>query len=308
LVVFKIIITAAMLIVGVYLLLNQQINIGQFIAADIVILAVINSVEKLIQTLDKAYDSLTAIEKLNKIKNAEIEKTGNELVTSQNGLGIKFTNVSFRYPDGKSVLQQISFSIEEGEKILIVGESGSGKSTLLRLLTGTFTAFEGSIRINNIAIGSYSINSLRSNTSVLISQQDIFQGSIRDNITMGDKNIDSSMLFEISKKMGLDNYVGALEMGFDSIIDPAGKKLPEKIKQGILLSRALLNKKELFLLENPFDGLSAETIREIKQTICQMKESTILVTASIDIFKEVFDKVIYLEDGKITSIETINNK
>ena len=67
LVAFKIIITAAMLIVGVYLLLNQQINIGQFIAADIVILAVINSVEKLILTLDKAYDTLTAIEKLDKI-------------------------------------------------------------------------------------------------------------------------------------------------------------------------------------------------------------------------------------------------
>jgi ABC-type bacteriocin/lantibiotic exporter with double-glycine peptidase domain len=308
LVVFKIIITAAMLIVGVYLLLNQQINIGQFIAADIVILAVINSVEKLILTLDKAYDSLTAIEKLNNIKSAALEDSGNELVTSKKGIAIGFNGVNFKYPDGKHVLQDVSFNINEGEKVLIVGASGSGKSTLLRLLTGTFTAFEGSIRINNIAIGSYSIKSLRSNTSVLISQQDIFQGTLRDNITMGDTAVESYKLFEISKKTGLDNFISGLEMGFDSIIDPAGKKLPEKIKQGILLARALLNKKQLFLLENPFDGLSTETIEETKQTILDMQESTVLITASSNLFKEVFNKVIYIENGMIISIETINNK
>jgi ABC-type bacteriocin/lantibiotic exporter with double-glycine peptidase domain len=297
-----------MLIVGVYLLLNQQINIGQFIAADIVILAVINSVEKLILTLDKAYDSLTAIEKLNNIKSAALEDSGNELVTSKKGIAIGFNGVNFKYPDGKHVLQDVSFNINEGEKVLIVGASGSGKSTLLRLLTGTFTAFEGSIRINNIAIGSYSIKSLRSNTSVLISQQDIFQGTLRDNITMGDTAVESYKLFEISKKTGLDNFISGLEMGFDSIIDPAGKKLPEKIKQGILLARALLNKKQLFLLENPFDGLSTETIEETKQTILDMQESTVLITASSNLFKEVFNKVIYIENGMIISIETINNK
>ena len=308
LVAFKIIITASMLIVGVYLLLNQQINIGQFIAADIVILAVINSVEKLIVTLDKAYDTLTAIEKLDKIKSAELESAGSEKITTNNGIKIDFKNVSFSYPNGKSVLNDVNIDIKEGEKVLIVGNSGSGKSTLLRLLTGTFTNFTGSIRINNVALGSYSIDSLRSNTGVLISQQDIFQGTIRDNITMGDTAVESYKLFEISKKTGLDNFISGLEMGFDSIIDPAGKKLPEKIKQGILLARALLNKKQLFLLENPFDGLSTETIEETKQTILDMQESTVLITASSNLFKEVFNKVIYIENGMIISIETINNK
>ena len=306
LVVFKIIITAAMLIVGVYLLLNQQINIGQFIAADIVILAVISSVEKLIQTLDKAYDTLTAIEKLDKIKSAELESAGSEKITTNNGIKIDFKNVSFSYPNGKSVLNDVNIDIKEGEKVLIVGNSGSGKSTLLRLLTGTFTNFTGSIRINNIALGSYSIDSLRSNTGVLISQQDIFQGTIRDNVTMGDSSITNDDLYNITKITGLETFVEELEIGFDTVIDPAGKKLPEKIKQGVLLARALLSKKSLMLLENPFDGIEKDTIENVKALMAKSENTTMLVTAASHSNDEIFDKIIYLENGSVLSVQSKN--
>lgn len=307
LIAFKIIITAAMLIVGVYLLLNQQINIGQFIAADIVILAVINSVEKLILTLDKAYDTLTAIEKLDKIKSADLENAGVEQITTTQGIKVDFKNVSFSYPNGKKVLNDVSLEIGAGEKTLIVGDSGSGKSTLLRLLTGTFTNFTGTVRINNIAIGSYAIDSLRSNTGVLISQQDIFQGTIRDNITMGDTTVSTDVLFSISQKTGLDAFVGELELGFDSEIDPAGKKLPEKIKQGVLLARALLNNKQLLLLENPFAGLETTTKEDIRQTIAAIDNTTVIVTSSTNMDQDVFDTIIYLENGAVASVQK-NNK
>ena len=306
LVAFKIIITAAMLIVGVYLLLNQQINIGQFIAADIVILAVISSVEKLILTLDKAYDTLTAIEKLDKIKSAELESAGNETIAGTNGMKIDFKNVSFNYPNGKNVLNEINVEIQSGEKVLIVGNSGSGKSTLLRLLTGTFTNFSGAIRINNVALGSYAIDSLRSNTGVLISQQDIFQGTIRDNITMGDSGVTNEELYQLTKSTGLESFIGGLEIGFDTDIDPAGKKLPEKIKQGILLARALFSRKTLLLLENPFDGLDTTAIESVREMMAKLENVTMLVTAGSNAHQEIFDKIIYLENGSILSVESKN--
>jgi ABC-type bacteriocin/lantibiotic exporter with double-glycine peptidase domain len=306
LVAFKIIITAAMLIVGVYLLLNQQINIGQFIAADIVILAVISSVEKLILTLDKAYDTLTAIEKLDKIKSAELESAGNETIAGTNGMKIDFKNVSFNYPNGKNVLNEINVEIQSGEKVLIVGNSGSGKSTLLRLLTGTFTNFSGAIRINNVALGSYAIDSLRSNTGVLISQQDIFQGTIRDNITMGDSGVTNEELYQLTKSTGLESFIGELEIGFDTDIDPAGKKLPEKIKQGILLARALFSRKTLLLLENPFDGLDATAIESVREMMAKLENVTMLVTAGSNSHQEIFDKIIYLQNGSIVSVESKN--
>jgi len=306
LVAFKIIITAAMLIVGVYLLLNQQINIGQFIAADIVILAVISSVEKLILTLDKAYDTLTAIEKLDKIKSAELESAGNETIAGSNGMKIDFKNVSFNYPNGKNVLNEINVEIQSGEKVLIVGNSGSGKSTLLRLLTGTFTNFSGAIRINNVALGSYAIDSLRSNTGVLISQQDIFQGTIRDNITMGDSGVNNEELYQLTKSTGLESFIGGLEIGFDTDIDPAGKKLPEKIKQGILLARALFSRKTLLLLENPFDGLDTTAIESVREMMAKLENVTMLVTAGSNSHQEIFDKIIYLQNGSIVSVESKN--
>jgi len=306
LVAFKIIITAAMLIVGVYLLLNQQINIGQFIAADIVILAVISSVEKLILTLDKAYDTLTAIEKLDKIKSAELESAGNETIAGSNGMKIDFKNVSFNYPNGKNVLNEINVEIQSGEKVLIVGNSGSGKSTLLRLLTGTFTNFSGAIRINNVALGSYAIDSLRSNTGVLISQQDIFQGTIRDNITMGDSGVTNEELYQLTKSTGLESFIGGLEIGFDTDIDPAGKKLPEKIKQGILLARALFSRKTLLLLENPFDGLDTTAIESVREMMAKLENVTMLVTAGSNSHQEIFDKIIYLQNGSIVSVESKN--
>ena len=306
LVAFKIIITAAMLIVGVYLLLNQQINIGQFIAADIVILAVISSVEKLILTLDKAYDTLTAIEKLDKIKSAELESAGNETIAGTNGMKIDFKNVSFNYPNGKNVLNEINVEIQSGEKVLIVGNSGSGKSTLLRLLTGTFTNFSGAIRINNVALGSYAIDSLRSNTGVLISQQDIFQGTIRDNITMGDSGVTNEELYQLTKSTGLESFIGGLEIGFDTDIDPAGKKLPEKIKQGILLARALFSRKTLLLLENPFDGLDTTAIESVREMMAKLENVTMLVTAGSNSHQEIFDKIIYLQNGSIVSVESKN--
>ena len=306
LVAFKIIITAAMLIVGVYLLLNQQINIGQFIAADIVILAVISSVEKLILTLDKAYDTLTAIEKLDKIKSAELESAGNETIAGSNGMKIDFKNVSFNYPNGKNVLNEINIEIQSGEKVLIVGNSGSGKSTLLRLLTGTFTNFSGAIRINNVALGSYAIDSLRSNTGVLISQQDIFQGTIRDNITMGDSGVTNEELYQLTKSTGLESFIGGLEIGFDTDIDPAGKKLPEKIKQGILLARALFSRKTLLLLENPFDGLDTTAIESVREMMAKLENVTMLVTAGSNSHQEIFDKIIYLQNGSIVSVESKN--
>ena len=304
LVTFKVIITAAMLIVGVVLLTGQQINIGQFIAAEIVILTVMNSVEKLIVNLDKIYDSLTSIEKLDKITGSEIETGGTEVLDQQSGgLAIRFSDTSFSYSNKQTVLDQVNCSIAAGEKICVMGTSGSGKSTLLRLLTGAFKNFEGSVLVNNIPIGNYSLNSLRASTGILLSKQDIFQGTLWENITMGNKDIRLVDITDMIKKCGLSTFLESSPHGLDTQLDPTGKRLPMKTRQGILLARALLGKRQLVLLEEPFNGIERDHKMMILDFLKKDKDATVIITSNDKEVAEQCDKVLYLSQGKVSAFD-----
>jgi ABC-type bacteriocin/lantibiotic exporter with double-glycine peptidase domain len=300
---FKIIITAAMLILGSLLLVNQQINVGQFIAADIVIIAIINSVEKLIISLDKVYDTLVSVEKLGIITEAEKEISGSLPFPGNNkGAAIEFSGVSFAYPSGKTVLNNINCSIRPGEMVLVNGQSGSGKSTLLRLLTGSFTGYRGNILIDGIPLGNYDVNSLRNQTGVLLNSQDIFHGSLLENITLGNNAITTGNITELADLTGFSEFIRSHKEGLDTRLDPFGNRLPKQIRQQILLMRVLLGNHRLILLEEPFAYLSPE-IRERYFSLIRSKQSgTILISSEDGNLSSVCDKTIHLEAGSITNI------
>jgi len=297
---FKLIITAAMLIVGAILLVDQQINIGQFIAVDLVILSVIASVEKLIVNLDKVYDVLTAVEKLGKITESEIESEGTIVLNEiDKGVSVHFKAFNFRYSNTPNVLSDITTTIDAGMKVCVIGESGSGKSSLLRVLTGAFKNFEGTILIDQIPIGNYRLDSLRSQTGILLSQQDIFNGTIWENITMGNNVISAEEVAILVVKSGLSGFVQSLPNGYDTELDPTGNKLSGKVRQDILLLRALLGKSRLLLLEDPLNNLVGDFKKNITEYIFKEINATVIIASSdIEIAKEC-DLVIYLEDGKI---------
>lgn len=300
---FKLIITAAMLIVGAFLLVEQQINVGQFIAADIVILSVISSVEKLIGTLDKVYDVLTSVEKLNKITEADTETQGTlSLQNTLSGVSILFDSVDFSYQNTEIVLHNISFNVQPGQKICIMGNSGSGKSSILRLLTGAYQNFSGSLLIDNLPIGNYSLESIRSQTGVLLNQQDIFEGTIWDNLTMGNNNISKQEVAELIHLSGLQKYIAAQPRGFDTQLDPLGKGLTAEVKQTILLLRALLGNKRLLLLEDPLSNIDPTYQEQIADYIFNDQTCTALITTNSPVIAKKCDWIIYLNNGTITAL------
>jgi ABC-type bacteriocin/lantibiotic exporter with double-glycine peptidase domain len=297
---FKVIITASMLIVGSILLVDQQINVGQFIAADIVIIMVIGSVEKLITNLDKIYDVLTAVEKLAKITESEIEQEGVQLIEDvQKGISIEFRKMQYSYDIGNSVLNNISFSVEPGSKICVFGNSGSGKTTILRLLTGAYKNFKGSLLIDEVSIENYQLESLRSVTGILLSQQDIFQGTLLENFTLGNKQYDKEELKKLVELCELTKFVQLLPDGYETVLDTAGNRLPSKIRQSILLIRALLGKRRLLLLEEPFLNLDQTVKEKVMEFILKEATSTtIFTTSDINIAKN-FDQILHIENGNI---------
>lgn len=292
LVAFKLLITAAMLILGVVLLINQQINIGQFIAADIVIIAIMASIEKLIGNMDQVYEALTAVEKLNRVIGSELEKGGSLKLNSANqGLSVVFDAVSFSYPDTGLVFEQLNFGLNSGEWMLITGKSGSGKSTILRLLSGTFTDFKGKIFVDGLPIKNYDLHNLRSNMGMLFGQLDLFSGTLMQNITLDNPNIDLEKVKGMTLMVGLDEYVKDQEYGFDAMIDPMGKRLPAIVKNQILLCRALIMPSKLYILEDPFgclkDKNTVAVIDYLKNT-----GATVIVTGNHQ--SGDFDKVLEL--------------
>ena len=294
---FKIVITAAMLIMGTLLLVDQQINVGQFIAADIVIITIIGSVEKLILSLDKVYDALVSIEKLGKIADAEKETDGSLVLDAYlpTGISIEFRNTSYTYNNGKKIINNVNYVIAAGQLIYVSGPSGSGKSTLMRLLTGTLKNFEGGILIDNQPIKSYNLQSLRTATGILLNSQDIFHATLKENITMGNPSVDIREMSNYVEKLGLSDFVQSQSAGYDYILDPSGKKLPKTIRQKILLIRALLGKNRLLLLEEPFENLDEPARIALIHIIKNRTDCTVLIASNDAIIANERDAILHLE-------------
>ena len=294
LVVFKVLITASMLIVGSILLVNQQLNIGQFIAAEIVILTVINSVEKLISNLDSVYDVLTSVEKISKIADKPIEVNGDfEFPDQPKGVTVQMQNVSFGYTDTKIVLSELSLDIKHGQKVCITGKESAGKSTILKLLTGAYSTYTGSIMLNGLPIGNYKLDSMRSQIGVMLDQQDVFDGTILENITMGNQYINPSQVILLFEMTGLQDYLATQKQGLNTVLSAAGNRLSEKVLRKILLIRALAGKPKLLLLDEPWQGLEAHQKNAIQQYFLNdLPGTTVLVVSNDKDFANRCDQII----------------
>lgn len=296
LIAFKVLITAALLIAGVILLLDQQLNIGQFVAAEIIILTVINSVEKIIANLDSVYDVLTAVEKIEKLTDKPVETYGSYQIEGSAAMRLEAQNLCFGYDADKPVIKNISFKIAPGEKACITGSDGSGKSTLLKLLTGVYKDFSGSLLINNIPLGNYNLASLREHTGILFPHENIFQGTLWENITMGKQETDKEYINHLMGKTGLSVFLATLPSGYDTWLDPTGKRLPKNAIQKILLVRALAHKPKLLLLEEPWLGLEEQYSQEIQQLLLQAKDTTVVTVSNDEVFAARCNQSISLEN------------
>ncbi len=305
LVVFKILITASMLIVGGILLIRQEINIGQFIAAEIIILTIMNAVEKLIVSLETVYDLLTSVEKINKITEKPIDEEGSYEFIKKQGIEIEAKNLSFGF-EKNDILQNISFHIKPGQKVAITGDGDSGKTVLLRLLTGVFQDFEGDLSFDQIPINNYNLNTLRNHIGIYMQKQDIFSASLWENITLGNADIKEQDVLDVFKIVGLDNFYKSLNKGFDTHLEPTGKQLSSSNVQKLLIARSLLNQPALLLLDEPMKLIAADDKQYLQNYLFGLKDVTIIFTTNDPSLISKSEMVIHLEKGLIKSIENKN--
>lgn len=293
---FKVALTTLMLTLGSYLLINQQLNVGEFVAAEIVIMLVIGAVEKLIISLDSAYDVITGLEKLGSVTDSPLEKSGELELTTQEGVEIEMKHFSFEFEVGKPVLDSIDLHIKSGEKIQIVGSEGSGKSLFMRILTGNYIDFRGTLLMNKVPIKNYSLANLRKHTGILLQDQEIFGGTVYENISLGKAEITPSLILETAKELGISDFLNHFPLGFDSYIEPIGKKTPQTIVKKILLLRALSGDKRLLLLENPWNGLEAELAEKLRMYLVHKSNTTVIISTNDP---TGFEHKLVINNGKV---------
>ena len=300
---FKVLVTTGLLIIGGVLVLNQQMNIGQFVASEIIILLVIASVEKLIVSLETLYDILTSIEKLGQVVDMDMESQEGKTPNFSSGMNIELDEVNYSVSDREQpILSNISIHIPQKEIVLIKGPSGSGKSSLLRLLAGVNLPTQGSLFINQDNLKAIQLNYYRLHLGMSLSDEAPFEGTLRENITFGNPKITAAQIREIIEIVGLSPFVKSQPLGLDTIIYPEGKRLSSTDTKKILLARAILKQPHVLLLEDPLDDLTLEETRRIIDYLCLPKHQwSIVVVSTNPYWEEKCHQTLTLSEGKIIS-------
>jgi ATP-binding cassette subfamily B protein len=299
LVFFKIAITLAMLSVGTYLLLSQQLNIGEFIAAEIVILTVLNAVEKLIVSLESVYDVVTGLEKIATVTEGLTEGNGSVKISDvSEGMDIELRDLSFTYPGGRKIFENFNLKIPAGSIISIATGESTGKTSLLKVLAGYYRDLGGSFMINNIPLTNYDSQSLRRNFGVYLNQKEIFGGNILENINMGDPSISQEQVISLAKETGLIKQLNNLPDGLATATSPGGKTLQGSTLRSILLLRALIHQPKVLILEEPWQYMDEETKEKLMNYLKNLPKDVTQIVATNDTeFSSESDYIISLKAG-----------
>ncbi len=307
---FKLLVAAGLLIMGSLLVIDQQINLGQFVAAEIIILLIINSVEKLILSMETIYDVLTALEKMGHVTDLPLEKlNGLDLeVNENNGISLKIRDLSFTYPNNKKpTLKHINLNIAPGDRVCISGYNGSGKSTLIQLIAGLYEDFEGSLSYNDIPIGNLNLESLRSYIGDSLHEEKLFKGTLYENISLGRPGLTMNSVLQAVEKTFLSEFVQNLKEGFNTLIDPEGKNLPDSIKTKIILARSIACRSRLLLITDHLvrlDPIESEKIVDF--LVDRTNPWTLVIVSNQSDIAVRCDKVVLMKDGEIIGNDHYN--
>ena len=298
---FKVLVTLGLLLIGGLLVINQQMNIGQFVAAEIIILLLISSVEKVITGLESFYDVLTSLEKIGQVVDKKLERQeGEDPFIIDNKITAELNDITYNAPDGEEILKDISLSISSNDRIHLTGPSGSGKTTLLKIISGLIPAASGTLYVNNISVKAIWPNIYRANIGQVLPEQTPFEGTIMENITFDNKEFDHKHLDEVLKQTGLLEFIKKQTHGIQTVLHPEGQKIPYTVSKRILLARAIIHQPSLLILKDPLEYFEDEEAKRIiKYLTSPDRNWALIVSSKNQLWKQNCDRSILLNNGTL---------
>jgi ABC-type bacteriocin/lantibiotic exporter with double-glycine peptidase domain len=308
--VFKLFVTGGTLILGCILVVEREITLGQFVASEIVIITVINAVEKLILSIETVYDVLTAVEKIGQVSDLPLERSQGiklENIKKGEGLEININQLNYSYPDvGGQVLRNISLDIKAGEKVCITGLNGSGKHTLTKILSGLLSNYSGVITVNGISLRNLHLTDLHEIVSVNLSSDEVFAGTVEENVRLGKPGLSQFDVIEALKKAGINDFVNQLPNGIFTKLLPGGRGWPGSAVKKLLLARSLVKKPSLMLFHDHFESLGRKDKDELVSSLIHQQDKMTLIAISSDpAIMEACNRVVILKEGTIAASGTL---
>lgn len=299
--------TLSILYFGVGLVIEQQLSVGQLIAFQMFANQFSNPILRLVGLWNEFQQTLLSVDRLGDILNSPTENINKKAITLPKINGdIRFENVSFKYnPNSPQVLNNFSLSIKTGESIGLVGRSGSGKSTLTKLIQRLYIALQGAIFIDGVDIRHMNPSWLRQNIGVVLQDNYLFSGSIKENIEVTFTGTSMANIIRASKIAGADEFISELPQGYDTMVGERGSSLSGGQRQRIAIARAILSNPKILIFDEATSALDYESEKIIQNNMSAIKQgrTMFIVAHRLSTVKDC-SKIVVMDKGNIVEIGT----
>lgn len=299
---FKALTIGGLLIIGTNLVVAREITLGQFVASEVIIILILNSVEKIIMYTDVVYDLLTAVDKIGIVTDLPLEKRGGVDMLAADVLkpfSVELKNLHYTHAGNHDqALNNVSLHIDAGAKVCLAGIAGAGKTTLINVLTGLLPDYKGSASVNGYSLRDLDLTFYRDHLSANGSADEVFDGTWLENISVGNPMVNIESVMRAIKLTGLADEVNKLPQGLDTRIISSGLGLSASTIQKLLLARCLAHPARLVIVHDHFAFFSRKEKLEVMRELLQLNSTVIFVSNDAEVMASC-DQVLILDRGAL---------
>lgn len=290
----------AMYVAGGLFVFYGKIDIADFTAFSLYISLFISPIERLVGFIEQYQNGMTGFRRFIEIMDCkpESDKPGASLLENVKG-DVSFENVSFSYPDGKKVLDGLSFDIEAGKTLALVGPSGGGKTTICHLIPRFYEVCGGRITIDGHDTRDVTLESLRKNIGIVSQDVFLFDSTIYDNIAYGCPDATRKQIERASELANISDYIASLPEGYDTLVGERGVRLSGGQKQRIAIARVFLKNPPILILDEATSALDNVTEMLIQKSLSELcrGRTTIVVAHRLTTVKNADEILVITDDG-----------
>lgn len=301
----------AVIVIGGWQVQAQAMKVGEVMAAITYLTQVLHGVmmmSMMFQTLAKASASANRLREV--LETDPVIKSGSVSLADKTGGTVSFKNVSFSYPEtkGRPVISDLTLDIKSGESVAILGATGSGKSSLVNLIPRFYDCTAGEVLVDGVNVKDCKLDELRKKVGIVLQKSELFSGTVEDNIKWGDKNATHEEVISAAQAAQADEFIQKIPAGYEGIIAEKGASLSGGQKQRLSISRAVLKKPEILILDDSTSALDLGTEAKLRAEIDRkMNGTTLIIIAQLIQSVKSCDRIAVLDHGKLCACDTHEN-